>query len=108
SRTKRTSTKCRGGEYYMRVKKYTATTMNNALVQIKEELGPDAVILNSKPIKKGGIFGLFQKKHIEVIAALDENPVIKKREATEVLHINRVYRVVVISIKAQSDQTDIL
>ena len=92
----------------MRVKKYTATTMNNALVQIKEELGPDAVILNSKPIKKGGIFGLFQKKHIEVIAALDENPVIKKREATEALQINRVDRAVVPPIKAQSDQTDIL
>lgn len=36
----------------MRVKKYTATTMNNALVQIKEELGPDAVILIVNQLKK--------------------------------------------------------
>lgn len=59
----------------MRVKKYTADSMNDALLQIKEELGSDAVILNSKQIKKGGIFGLFQKTQIEVIAALDEHPI---------------------------------
>jgi len=92
----------------MRVKKYTATTMNHALVQIKEELGPDAVILNSKSIKKGGILGFFQQKHIEVIAALDENPVIRKREAPESLQINRVERDINSPIKAQPNQADIL
>lgn len=59
----------------MRVKKYTAATMNEALIKIKEELGSDAIILNSKPVKSGGVFGLFKKKRIEVIAALDENPI---------------------------------
>lgn len=64
----------------MRVKKYTANTMNDALLQIKEELGSDAVILNSKQIKKGGIFGLFQKTQIEVIAALDEHPIPEEKQ----------------------------
>lgn len=32
----------------------------------------DAVLLNSKPIKTGGLFGMFGKQRIEVIAAVDE------------------------------------
>lgn len=58
----------------MKVKKYIAPTMAEALSKIKQELGSDAVILNSKQIKAGGIFGLFKKTNVEVIAALDENP----------------------------------
>ena len=92
----------------MRVKKYTANTMNDALGQIKEELGPDAVILNSKPIKQGGMFGFFQKKRIEVIAALDETPVIKKRETTELPQINRGERAVPPPIKVQPNQAEVL
>src|SRR5699024_4807115 len=92
----------------MRVKKYTANTMNDALGQIKEELGLDAVILNSKPIKQGGMFGFFQKKRIEVIAALDEPPVIKKRETTELPQINRGERAVPPPIKVQPNQAEVL
>lgn len=36
------------------------------------DLGSDAVILNSKPIKTGGVFGMFGKQRIEVIAAVEE------------------------------------
>ena len=56
----------------MKVKKYVAKSMPEAMNLIKKDLGKDAVILNSKEIKTGGIFGLFKKKNIEVIAALDE------------------------------------
>lgn len=55
----------------MKVKKYTAKTMSDAMVKIKEELGQDAVILNSKRVEKGGFLGLFTKKNVEVIAAID-------------------------------------
>lgn len=58
----------------MKVKKYTAKTMSDAMVKIKEELGQDAVILNSKRIEKGGFLGLFTKKNVEVIAAIDPEP----------------------------------
>lgn len=65
----------------MKVKKYIATTMAEALTQIKEELGSDAVILNSKKVKVGGMFGLFKQTKLEVIAALDEHPIPPRKES---------------------------
>ncbi|SER55835.1 flagellar biosynthesis protein FlhF [Salisediminibacterium halotolerans] len=57
----------------MKIKKVHARDMTDAMAKIKDELGKDAVILNSKNIEKGGIFGFFKKKNIEVIAALDDD-----------------------------------
>lgn len=56
----------------MNIKKITAPTMPEAMKKIKLELGENAVILNSKVIYHGGFLGMFRKKSIEVIAALDE------------------------------------
>ncbi|MCJ8006282.1 flagellar biosynthesis protein FlhF [Lederbergia wuyishanensis] len=58
----------------MNIKKVIAPTMSEAMKKVKMELGENAVILNSKVIFHGGFFGLFRKKSIEVIAALDEQP----------------------------------
>ncbi|WP_373896033.1 flagellar biosynthesis protein FlhF [Virgibacillus natechei] len=58
----------------MKVKKYVAPTMPEAMNQIRKELGPEAVILNSREVSKGGFLGLFKKKGIEIIAALDPEP----------------------------------
>ncbi|WP_226034930.1 flagellar biosynthesis protein FlhF [Aquibacillus saliphilus] len=58
----------------MKVKKIVAPTMPEAMSKIRKELGADAVILNSKVIYLGGFLGLFKKKNIEVIAALDPKP----------------------------------
>ena len=57
----------------MKVKKFTAPTMPEAMKKIRAELGEGAVILNSKMIYTGGFLGLFKKKNIEVIAAIDPN-----------------------------------
>ena len=62
----------------MKIKKYVAKSMPEAMNEIRKELGADAVILNSKEIKTGGFLGLFQKKNIEVIAAIEHEPVVKK------------------------------
>lgn len=56
----------------MRVKRYIVNSMPEALEKIRVDLGRDAVILNSKPIKTGGLFGIFAKQQLEVIAAVDE------------------------------------
>ncbi len=48
--------------------------MAEAMKQIRAELGNDAVILNSKIVHKGGFLGLFKKRTIEVIAAVDPKP----------------------------------
>ncbi len=57
----------------MITKKYIASDMQEALAQIKEEMGTDAVIVSSRvvPTRKG-LFGLFSKKAVEVVATYDE------------------------------------
>lgn len=55
----------------MKVKKYTASSMPEAMKQVRAELGSDAVILNSRVVQSGGFMGFFRKNSIEVIAAID-------------------------------------
>ncbi|MBT2681371.1 flagellar biosynthesis protein FlhF [Bacillus sp. ISL-35] len=55
----------------MKVKKYTASSMPEAMKQVRSELGSDAVILNSRVVQTGGFMGFFKKNSIEVIAAID-------------------------------------
>lgn len=58
----------------MKVKKYVASSMSEAMKKIREELGSDAVILSSKPVFSNGFIGLFKKRSIEVVAAIDPPP----------------------------------
>ncbi|MDW7710996.1 MAG: flagellar biosynthesis protein FlhF [Deferrisomatales bacterium] len=54
----------------MRVKKFQAVDMPDALRRIKEELGPEAVILSTRQIKPGkGVFGMLGRPILEVTAA---------------------------------------
>lgn len=39
--------------------------------QVKSELGREAVILHTRRLKKGGVFGFFAKEAVEVMAGLD-------------------------------------
>lgn len=65
--------------------------MPEAMKQIRKELGSDAVILNSKVIKSKGFLGLFKKNSIEVIAAADPNPPMKKNKSTKTFHKTSTY-----------------
>ncbi|GAB7388235.1 flagellar biosynthesis protein FlhF [Bacillaceae bacterium] len=56
----------------MRIKKYVVDSMAEAMQQIRLDLGKDAIILNTREFKTGGIFGLFGRRKYEVIAAADE------------------------------------
>lgn len=62
----------------MKVKKYKASSMQEAMNQVRAELGDEAVILNSKAVKTSKFFGLVTKKGVEVIAAVDEEPIKQK------------------------------
>ncbi|MFJ5769992.1 flagellar biosynthesis protein FlhF [Psychrobacillus sp. NPDC093180] len=55
----------------MKMKKYTADTMPEAMKLIRKELGEEAVILSSKAVYSKGFLGLFKKKSIEVLAGMD-------------------------------------
>ncbi len=45
------------GQFNLRTKTYTARTVTDCLLQAKQELGPDAIIVSRKTYKKGAIFG---------------------------------------------------
>jgi len=59
----------------VRVKKYVVDALPDAVALIRQELGNDAVIINSKDIKVGGFLGLFRKKKVEVYAAVESSSV---------------------------------
>lgn len=59
----------------MKVKRYVATDIQEAMLKIKNELGEDAVILHTRYFKEGGILGLFKKNFVEVTAAIDDTKV---------------------------------
>jgi len=59
----------------MKVKTFHAVTMQDAIRAIKEELGPDAVILSSKEVHEGGrLLRLFNRPILEVMAAAEDPP----------------------------------
>ena len=75
----------------MRIKKYVAESTKDALLQIREELGPQAVILKTKKIPGKSIMGILGKSRVEVTAALDEKlfvepePTVSKEKKTNSL-----------------------
>lgn len=61
----------------MRVKKFEARTMKEALRMVKAELGPEAVILGARENKRS--FGIGGETSFEVTAAISESTLQKKR-----------------------------
>lgn len=55
----------------MRVKKYHANTMPEAMAQIRADLGPDAVILHSEKVRPGGWLSFMHQQVLEVTAGVD-------------------------------------
>lgn len=56
----------------MKVKRYIMRSVPEATRQIRQELGSNAIILSTRQIRSGGILGLFARKMVEVIAAVDD------------------------------------
>jgi len=78
----------------VKIKHYTAETLQEAMLKVKSDLGRDAVILHTRRFKQGGIFGFFGKDLFEVTATLEAKvpPVgtAPKRETASELPNNRV------------------
>jgi len=47
--------------------------MQEALLKVKMDLGNEAVIMNSRKVRRKGIIGLFTKPMVEVVAAIDDD-----------------------------------
>jgi len=63
----------------MLVKKFEASTMKEALEMVKQQLGPEAIILSAKDHKSS--YGLLGKNSIEVTAAISEGKLRQKQAA---------------------------
>lgn len=57
----------------MNVKRFIGDDVTEAMGKVREELGRDALILNTRKIKRKGFFGFLKKPLIEIVAAF-ENP----------------------------------
>lgn len=57
----------------MVIKKFQAETETEAIMQAKQELGKDAVVMNIKVVKPKGLQKFFRKSNVEVTAAIDED-----------------------------------
>lgn len=56
----------------MKIKKFTGYTVQEAMNKLKLELGPDAVVLNTKSIRAKGLFKYFKKPQVEIMAGYEE------------------------------------
>ena len=63
----------------MQIKRFEAKNMTTALGLIKDELGPDAVILSARSLRRGkGFFGSMKYAGVEVTAAIDNQQLLVK------------------------------
>ncbi|MDN5293812.1 MAG: flagellar biosynthesis protein FlhF [Eubacteriales bacterium] len=67
----------------MRIKRYVATSLQEAMLKIKKDLGSDAVIIHTRKFRQGGFFGLFGRTMVEVTAAVEDHPFQVRRELME-------------------------
>jgi flagellar biosynthesis protein FlhF len=74
----------------MQIKRFEAKNMTTALRMVKDELGPDAVILSARSLRKGrGFFGSMKYVGVEVTAAID-NGMMTPKPAPSFIHKERV------------------
>jgi len=63
----------------MKIRKYQGKTESETMVQVKEELGADALIVSVKQIKPRGLMKLFKKPYIEITAAIDDRNMVNEK-----------------------------
>lgn len=64
----------------MVIRKFQAETEEAAILQAKEELGKDAIVMNIKFEKPRGLRKFFRKPSVEITAAIDDEPSVNTGE----------------------------
>ncbi|MBC9783433.1 flagellar biosynthesis protein FlhF [Heliobacterium chlorum] len=67
----------------MRVKRFVASTVQEAMNKMKAEMGKDAIILHTRKIKEGGFFGFFAREMVEITGAVEDTLVLPKDQGKE-------------------------
>ncbi len=55
----------------MKVKRYIGENSQDAIQKVKSDLGRNAIILNTRKIRRKGLLGFFMKPLVEVVATID-------------------------------------
>src|ERR1051325_9975960 len=63
----------------MNIKRYRAATMREALEQVKQELGEEALVLETKAVRAGGFLGVGTREMVEVRVAAETTSAAKPR-----------------------------
>lgn len=88
----------------MKVRKYVAQNMQEGLLRVKEDLGPEAVIIHSRKIRPKGIRGFFLPPRLEITAALESYPGINGiKEKLLLAEVEKQLRDGISEIKAHID-----
>lgn len=61
----------------MRIKKFLAPSIKEATAQMKEDLGADAIVLNTRRIPTSGLLKPLGKDQFEITGAVDEQPALR-------------------------------
>lgn len=67
----------------MRIRRYTGKDIHEAMLKVKMDLGSEAIILNTRKIRRKGVKGLLSKPLTEILAAVDDDIGLKKRIEAE-------------------------
>lgn len=57
----------------MKIRKYYVRDMKEGMLRIREELGPEAIIIQSRRVRMKGLKGLFGPRKMEITAAVEAN-----------------------------------
>lgn len=57
----------------MKIRKYYVQDMKEGMLRIREELGPEAVIIHSRKVRVKGLKGFFAPRKLEITAAVEDN-----------------------------------
>lgn len=69
----------------MKIKKFVAPTMKEALEMVRAEMGPEAFVLSSKQIEQPGALGIGTKNMLQIVAAFDEVALEKEEKIEKVV-----------------------
>jgi len=58
----------------MRIRSYKARTAAEALEMVRQDMGPSALIIQTRPIRGRGLSGVFGGEGVEVVAGTDDAP----------------------------------
>ncbi|HEY9059843.1 MAG TPA: flagellar biosynthesis protein FlhF [Pseudobacteroides sp.] len=68
----------------MKIRRYMGSNTQEAILKVKMDLGNEAVILNTRKVRKRGLLSFFAKPMVEVLAAIDDDISTKKETVKKV------------------------